>query len=290
VWSVGGAQIEVSDPHKIAVRPADPLTSPRVGAAPAWVRPTYTAHLTTTRPAIGGAFARLLFPHVSSDESPAVTEGWGWVPPPLVGEGAKVQPAWLHDYLLEPFLIRPAAVLRMPKYTMSPVEAGKLVDYSAAVSGVEFPYSSDPRSRSAPLEPKELQRPGRLDDAMRIVIDRTTFCAKCHLIGDFSPGGEVRTVLAPRLDRVAGRLRPEYLRRWLANPKAALPYTTMPVNFPPIGPPLGQDLFEGESVEQIDAVTDLLLNYDWYLGRRTSVRAMMAPRENTPPDGTPEGN
>ncbi|MFH1923034.1 MAG: hypothetical protein ABIP48_24485, partial [Planctomycetota bacterium] len=251
-------------------------------------RPTYAPHLAAARPTVGGAFARLLFPHVLDEDNPAVMAAWGWVPPPLVGEGFKVQPEWLYDYLLEPFPIRPAVVLRMPKYNMSPEEAGKLVDYFAAVAGVDFPYSFDPRGRIADLEAKELARPNRLDDAMRIVIDRTTYCTKCHLVGDYSPGGETQTVLAPRLDRVGPRLRPEYLHRWLANPKALLPYTGMPVNFPPTGPPMGQDLFEGSSLEQLDAVTDLLLNYHGYMNGRSSIRAVIESAEKAPTEAGAE--
>jgi len=278
-WTVGGAQLGVSDPREVASLAPGRAAAARLSVEEQKVRPTYTPHLAATRAPVGGAFARLLFPNVLDEDNPAVMEAWGWVPPPLVDEGRKVQPAWLHDYLLDPVPIRPAAVLRMPKYTMSSEEAGKLVDYFAAVAGAEFPYSSHPRSRSAGLEAKELERPHRLDDAMRIVIDRVTYCTKCHLVGDFSPGGEIRTVLAPRLDHVASRVRPEYLRRWLANPKSLLPYTGMPVNFPPTGPPMGQDLFQGSSIEQLDAVMDLLLNYDWYINRRTSIREMIESAE-----------
>jgi hypothetical protein len=280
----------VSDPREIATGPPEQRGLARPAADRPWVRPTYTAHLTAARPPVGGTFARLLFPHVLDDENPAVMEAWGWVPPPLAGEGLKVQPAWLHDYLLEPFRIRPSAVLAMPKFTMSAEEAGKLVDYFAAVAGVDFPYSFDPRIRSVGLEAKELERPSRLDDAMRIVTDRTTFCAKCHLIGDFSPGGEIRTVLAPPLDLVSRRLRPDYVRRWLAHPKSVLPYTGMPVNFPPAGPPLGQDLLEASSIEQVDAVTDLLLNYDWCMRRRISIRQMMHSTERTGSAGASDGH
>ena len=35
-------------------------------------------------------------------------EAWGWLPPPLVGEGKKVQSEWLHSFLLDPHEIRPA--------------------------------------------------------------------------------------------------------------------------------------------------------------------------------------
>jgi len=64
------------------------------------------------------------------------------------------------------------------------------------------------------------------------------------------------------LDDVAERLRPEHIRRWLAEPKSILPYTAMPAHFPATGPPLGQDIFPGSSREQLDAVAELLIRYD----------------------------
>ena len=238
------------------------------------------AALTGIRPPQGGALARLLLPTVLAEARaaggrPLGPEAWGWVPPPLVGEGAKVRPAWLHDYLLAPEPIRPACVLRMPLYNMSPAEAGKLVDYFAAVSGADFPYSSHPRSRAAHVRQQEGRHPGRLDEAMKLLTDSGTDCVKCHLIGDYSPGGTMITTLAPNLERVAERIRPEYLRRWLANPKAVLPYTPMTANFPPEGPPLEPELFQGKTIEQLDAVMDLLLNYDWYLRSHTSIRQLV---------------
>jgi cbb3-type cytochrome oxidase cytochrome c subunit len=231
------------------------------------------------RPALGGDYARLLYPVALADAKAAgstatVVEAWGWVPPALVHEGNKVQPAWLYNYLLSPTVIRPAAVLRMPKYQLSPEEAGKLVDYFAAVAGVEFPYTTDPRSAIQARLTGGTADPQRQERALRLVIDRTMYCAKCHLIGDFSPGGENRTILAPNLERVGSRLRPEYLRRWLANPKSVLPYTAMPVNFPP-DQAMGQELLPGTSLEQLDAVMGLLLDYDQSMKRRTSIRHLI---------------
>jgi len=220
------------------------------------------------RPPLGGALARLLYPAALADARAAGAnrtgpEAWGWGPPPLVNEGRKVQPAWLHDYLLRPVVIRPAAVLKMPRYSMSAGDASKLVEYFAAVSGVDFPYSSPPPGRTDRSAAGDRRRGGRLDDAMKILTDGKTFCAKCHLIGDYSPGDAVGTTLAPNLAEVGRRLRPDFLRRWLANPRSQLPYTPMPVNFPPDGVPLDQQLFPGSSLEQLEAVLDLLLHYDW---------------------------
>ena len=245
VWSVGGADVTIA-----------------------------LAQITRKHPPLGGTLARLLYPVAlkqgrGAGFNGAEAEAWGWLPPPLVHEGAAVQPAWLYDYLLRPYLIRPAAVLRMPQFSISAAEAGKLVDYFAAVSGVAFPYTSGtPRQADDFHDPRR-----RLDEAASLLLDRTMYCAKCHLIGDDTPGGELRTILAPNLGQAERRLRPEYIGRWLANPRSVLPYTPMPVNFPPAGPPLGQDLFPGSSQQQLDAVANLLLNYHEYrLWRATTPR------------------
>jgi hypothetical protein len=60
-----------------------------------------------------------------------------------------------------------------------------------------------------------------------------------------------------------------------------LPYTAMPAQFPPAGPPLGQDLFPATSREQLDAVANLLLHYDQYWQQRNSVRRMVEPKEGS---------
>jgi hypothetical protein len=249
-WPVGGAGVVIS-PGRIARR----------------------------RPAVGGDYARLLYPVAVAEAKAAgsaatYVEGWGWVPPPLVHEGRKVQPTWLYGFLLNPVAIRPASLLRMPRYNLSPQEAEKLVDYFAALDGVEFPYTGGPIGPASSQSLDGKTGPAALDRAFDLVLDRTTYCGKCHLIGDFAPPGEVWTIRAPNLERVGQRIRPEYLRRWLANPKSVLPYTAMPVNFPP-NQPLRQDLLPGTSLEQLDAVLGLLLDYDQYLKRRTSIRNLI---------------
>ena len=51
------------------------------------------------------------------------SEAWGWLPPPLMDEGEKVQTDWLHGFLMDPTPIRPAVVMRMPNFHMSSDEA-----------------------------------------------------------------------------------------------------------------------------------------------------------------------
>jgi len=58
-------------------------------------------------------------------------------PPSLVGQGERTQSAWLNQFLLDPQPIRRMAVLRMPKFNMSPAEADALVAYFTAVSRLQ---------------------------------------------------------------------------------------------------------------------------------------------------------
>ena len=274
-------------------------------------------------PTWGGVLTKYLLPVVTelerkSNPNASGSEAYGWLPPPLHNEGEKVQTAWLHDFLLDPYPIRPATFLRMPKFNMSSSEAAALANYFAAANSAEFPYAnsgSRDKSRLAALEDQYTKRQGtgdrgqgagdrrqgqrsevssqrsqapegmqRLDDAMKIVVNGN-FCVKCHLVSDFEPTGSNRAK-APQLADIYRRLRPDFVRDWIANPKMILPYTSMPVNIPYQDPPavLGQ-LYHGTNVDQIDALTDLLMNYDQYTRQSTKIadRVQPAPAEGAPP-------
>jgi len=242
-------------------------------------------------PGRGGDLARLLFPVVISDEkeiNPNVKpdDAWGWLPPPLVGEGKKVQSAWLHKFLLNPHTIRPPAVLRMPRFHWSAAEAADMVNYFAAVDGAEYPYVYDPRLDESAVAAKEETTPGHLEGALKIVTNNN-YCVKCHLVGSYTPPGSVKA-LAPQLERVHERLRPGYVHDWIANPKRFLPYTGMPVNIP-YNQPVSQDLYAGTSEQQVDALTDLLMHFDLFAKRNLSLEAFLRqppPAEPTAPAQT----
>jgi cytochrome c2 len=239
-------------------------------------------------PAKGGDLARLLFPVVIADEkqvNPNVKpdDAWGWLPPPLVGEGRKVQSAWLHKFLLNPHTIRPPAVLRMPKFNFQSSEAADLVNYFAAVDGAEYPYVYDPRLDESSLAAVEQAHPGHLDGALKIVTNNN-YCVKCHLVGDYAPPGNPKA-LAPQLARVHERLRPDYVHNWIANPKRFLPYTGMPVNIP-FDKPVSQDLYKGTSEQQVDALTDLLMHFDSYA--KKNLRPMLEAFLKQPAPAAPQ--
>jgi cytochrome c2 len=260
----------------------------------------------------GGVLARYLLPHVTQREkqvNPAAkgTESWAWVPPPLVGEGQKVQSQWLHNFLLNPYPIRPAAVLRMPRFNMSAEEASDLAEYFARKDGAEFPYAATEHRLPTYLRAKEeayqvaakaaSAKPAsdestnrtRLQDAMKMITN-SNYCVKCHIVGDYAPAGGDRAK-APNLARIYERLRPGYLRDWIANPKRVLPYTSMPVNIP-FDPAdtknfggISQDLYHGTSLEQVDALVDLLMNYDNFAKDKTLVAPLV---QQAAPPAAPE--
>lgn len=266
----------------------------QVGELPLSIKPSM---IENTWSGEGGLLAKYLVPVVSGRErsvnpNAKGSEAWAWVPPPLVGEGAKVQSDWLHDFLLDPHPIRPAVVLRMPKFNMTSKEARDLVAYFSAVDDSSYPYEyrehRRDRLRRADVDYAKKKsdagatdkESGRLDDAMRLLVDGN-YCVKCHLVADFSPSGADRAK-APNLAEVYRRLRGDYVRKWIARPLSILPYTSMPVNIPydPADKFLGgvkQDLYHGTSVEQVDAVVDLLMNFDEFAKGRNRIAPLVKP-------------
>jgi hypothetical protein len=191
-----------------------------------------------------------------------------------------VQSGWLHRFLLNPHTIRPSAVLRMPRFNFHSSEAAALANYFAAVDGADYPYVYDPRLDESSLDAAERGHPGHLDGAMKIVTN-TNYCVKCHLVGSYSPPGNPKA-LAPQLERVHERLRPDYVHNWIANPKRYLPYTGMPVNIP-YDKPVSQDLYTGTSEQQVDALTDLLMHYDAFAKKNLSLEAYLRPQPPSAP-------
>ena len=188
-----------------------------------------------------------------------------------------MQPEWLHNFLLDPYPIRPAVFLRMPKFNMSPAEAQTLVDYFAAKEGLLSPYEyspADDRGVSGVHAGTICGRP-RWIAAGRGHQNR----GQLELLHQVPPGRRLSSrrdrtrALAPNLAMVQSRLRPEYVQRWIANPKRLLPYTNMPVNIPydPTAEHLGgvaQDIYPGTSVDQLDALVDLLMNFSYYTNEK----------------------
>jgi hypothetical protein len=114
---------------------------------------------------------------------------------------------------------------------------------------------------------------------MQIVVSQD-YCVKCHAVADFMPNGTPKG-LAPDLGLVHKRLRADYVKRWIAKPNAILPYTAMPVIVPydstqeHLGAIQTYKLFHGNSPETVNALVDLLMNFDNYAKDRASVAKLV---------------
>jgi cbb3-type cytochrome oxidase cytochrome c subunit len=147
------------------------------------------------------------------------------LPPKLLTEGARVDPQWLLHFLTNPSLsdtdpnrngIRPYLQVRMPTFSFSENELGKLVRFFEALSRQPFPYIPDQRP---PLTAKEI------DMARNLFSSPAAPCLKCHATGD--PTHD-KTATAPNFLQAKGRLKPDWVERWIIDPQAISPGTSMP--------------------------------------------------------------
>jgi hypothetical protein len=92
-------------------------------------------------------------------------------------------------------------------------------------------------------------------DAYKLLTDRN-LCLQCHNVGNVviaSPQG-------PNLALTAERLRPEWVKEWIANPDRLFGYKPgMPQNFPNDTLQY-QERFVGKTIDQVIAVRDILMD------------------------------
>lgn len=147
------------------------------------------------------------------------------LPPKLLTEGARVDPEWLVRFLRNPSLsetdtnrngVRSYLQVRMPTFSFSENELGKLVRFFQALSRQPIPYIAD---HVPALTAKEA------DMARSLFSSPAAPCLKCHATGD--PAHD-RTATAPNFLLAKGRLKPDWVERWIIDPQAISPGTSMP--------------------------------------------------------------
>ncbi len=175
-----------------------------------------------------------------------------FAPPNLIGEGKKVRPQWLFDFLHHPTPIRPWLNTRMPTYTYTASQLNGLLKYFTALDDEEFPFTDkvDTHMSKAEFEAGE-----------KLFSNDYFGCAKCHIVGDKMPGGSPDS-WAPNFALSKERLKPEWIIEWMMNPADLLPGTKMPTYFDPdnfdvSGP---DDLLNGDEHEQIRVLRDYLMS------------------------------
>jgi cytochrome c551/c552 len=243
------------------------------------------AQMIEMKPGRGGDFAEWLVEHLMATKTGGNRQlAWQASPPPLYQEGLKVQTSWLYQFLLEPSRIRYTTVLRMPRFNMSEYEARVLANYFAAVDGAKFPYEEIGPSNADYLTAMESQykAEGLLAEDQSYLREswkalNGPLCIKCHSVAGrkFKVSDPVKDIQGPNLNVVQNRLRADWLKLWLYNPKWITPYTSMPVNFAH-NADQWQDLFGGKPEAHVTGTRDALLNY-------TRLMEDVGPAEYVPP-------
>ncbi|HUT52661.1 MAG TPA: c-type cytochrome [bacterium] len=175
----------------------------------------------------------------------------GLVPPDLTGEGAKIQPAWLFQFLKQPVTLRPWLKMRMPTFGFTDLQANLLVRYFMARSREEDLFVE------VPLE----QTPELMAQTAQAFV--TLKCLQCHQL---TVGPEIKlSDLAPDMALTRYRLRPQWVTDFVLDPQRLMPGTKMPTFFPleddedpnSLATPLPSWL-RGNPRAQIRAVTEYL--------------------------------
>ncbi|MDE2872600.1 MAG: c-type cytochrome [Gemmatimonadota bacterium] len=195
--------------------------------------------------------------------------------PDLSVTALRVRPAWLAGYLADPVTIRPAGPEpgrggQMPDFRLDPAEVTAIAGFLLQLGEPAVPapaanlLRTPMRSPAAPppWEPLSLS-PFAMRKAETLLRDRWS-CLGCHQLGD--EGGRV----GPRLDGIAERLRPEYVRALVHDPASLAPGTVMPASL--------------EQPDRLDLVASFLLLRDapW-----TGSDRVAGLREPLPPDTAP---
>jgi cytochrome c2 len=151
----------------------------------------------------------------------AFLERQTFAPPTLDGEGARVQTSWLVDFLQHPKSLRPWLQIRMPDFGLSETEATVLAKYFAALAHVV------PADETLNRAADEIAAFGQ----RRFAHFK---CRQCHPARTAArlPAGVDPEDLSIDLALAKTRLRPSWIRDFLARPKAVVgTETRMPTVF-----------------------------------------------------------
>ncbi len=199
------------------------------------------------RPTIVEAFAK-----EGKSEDAAISA----TPPDLIGEGRKVQPDWLFDFLKKPVTkIRPWLSVRMPTFGFNDDEVNTLIAYFQALEGMNEPF----------LE-LDIELTGAEQRAAeKLYSGDYLSCFSCHQVGSKKPEGPPEG-WAPDFLLAPDRLNPDWVFDWIMNPQELQPGTKMPGFYPDVAESL-PDILGGDADRHVEALRDYLMNIRKFANR-----------------------
>jgi mono/diheme cytochrome c family protein len=147
------------------------------------------------------------------------------LPPPLLSEGARVNPNWLARFLENPAMstsdlnrngVRSYLAVRMPTFSFSDGEIRKIVKFFQAVATQAQPFLPP---KLEPLTPQERAM------ARDLFTHPAAPCLKCHATGQAAHDVNAS---APNFLLAPDRLQPAWMARWITEPARISPGTAMP--------------------------------------------------------------
>ena len=168
-------------------------------------------------PAVGGDFAWLYATYSGGADGDAASRPSGtacrrrWS-----ARGTRCRRPGSPSFLQDPYAIRPAAQLRMPRFHYGKADRRRTrgrprswPNYFAARDGAEFPYQTIPEQQ-AELPRRARQGASRTTcgAGWEMMTNKASPCLQCHAIGQFKPTGGEQVVNGPDLRQVATRFRP----------------------------------------------------------------------------------
>jgi mono/diheme cytochrome c family protein len=137
-------------------------------------------------------------------------------PPSLSHIADKTAREWIYAWLKDPQAYAVSA--RMPNFKFTDDDAR---DISAFLIANSTSLAGDN------LSPPEAQQKAAPDPTAGASLYGESFCASCHAVQN-AAGNVVGGDVGPELTRVGSKVKPEWLRAWLSNPRTYDPRTAMP--------------------------------------------------------------
>jgi len=138
-------------------------------------------------------------------------------PPVLRREGAKVNPDWLFDFLLNPYIVRTHVEVRMPSFNFTPDQSKALAQWFAAKADEPWPFGVDD---DATYDPELFAKGQERFETLQ--------CNSCHPAGGVIPSNPEKANWGPDLAMAADRLKGDWVHDWLKEPQLIQPRTKMP--------------------------------------------------------------
>ncbi len=145
-------------------------------------------------------------------------------PPVFRGQGGKVNPDWLFEFLLDPYIVRTHVEVRMPTFGLTSAESLALVRWFAAQDDQPWPFEVD----DDPVLDQELFDFGES-------VFNEFQCNQCHPSGAALPSNPEKGNWGPDLALASERLKSGWVHGWLEDPQQLAPGTRMPNFFGEFG-------------------------------------------------------